>query len=150
MAIKTMHLGPGTLKLGAGALAVEGQITNCRVQAAENVTTGNNIPVLSGEELEGSERVRFNWTLSGSLLQDLDAAGVVDWSWTNKGTDQPFEFVPNTAEGRAVTGICKPIPITIGGAVTGTAGNPGDPASSDFTWRCKGGDDEPVFGAVTP
>lgn len=146
--IKTVNLGPGTLTLGAGPLAVEGQLRNCRVEAAENVTTTEAIPVLSGEELAGSERVSFNWTLAGTLLQDLDAAGVIDWSWTNKGTEQPFTFVPNTAEGREVSGICKPVPITIGGEVTGTAANPGAPLQSDFTWRCKGGDDEPVFGAV--
>jgi hypothetical protein len=148
MAIKTVHLGPGTLTLGSGPLAVQGQITNCRVQAAEQVASGNRTPVLSGEELEASERITFNWTLVGTLLQDWDAGGVVDWSWTNKGTEQPFVFVPSTAEARSVTGICKPVPITIGGAVTGTAANPGDPADADFSWRCKGGDDEPVFAAV--
>ncbi len=148
MAIKTYHLGPGSLTLGVGELAVQGQITNCRVEAAESVTTGNNIPVLSGEELSGSERITHTWTLAGNLLQDLDAAGVVDWSWVNKGTPQPFVFVPSTAEGRQVSGITIPIPITIGGEVTGTPDNQGDPARSDFTWRCKGGDAEPVFGAV--
>lgn len=148
MTIKTYNLGPGTLTLGAGALAVQGQITNCRVSAAEAVTAGAAIPVLSGEELEASERITFNWTLAGNLLQDLDAGGVIDWSWTNKGTEQPFTFVPSTAEGRSVEGICKPVPITIGGDVTGTAANPGDPAKADFSWRCKGGVDEPVFGNV--
>jgi hypothetical protein len=146
--IKTNHLGAGTLTLGAGALAVQGQITNCRVQAAEQVTTGTRTPVLSGEELEASERVNYNWTIAGNLFQDWDAAGVVDWSWTNKGTPQPFTFVPDTDAARQVTGICIPVPITIGGPVTGTPDNPGDPASSDFSWRCKGGDDEPVFAAV--
>jgi hypothetical protein len=148
MAIKKYNLGPGTLTLGAGALAVEGQLRNCRVEAAEQVTTTEAIPVLSGEELAGSDRVTFTWTLAGTLLQDLEAAGVIDWSWANKGTEQPFTFVPNTVEGRQVSGICKPVPITIGGDVTGTAANPGDPAQSDFTWRCLNGDDEPVFGDV--
>lgn len=148
MAIKTVHLGPGTLKLGSGPLAVAGQITNCRVEVAENVTTGTAIPVLSGEELAASERIDFAYTLAGNLLQDLDAGGVVDWSWQNKGTEQPFEFVPSTAAGRQVSGITFPVPITIGGDVTGTAAKPGDPARSDFSWRCKGGDDEPIFGAA--
>lgn len=148
MTIKTNHLGPGSLTLGSGPLAVQGQITNCRVSAAENVQTGNAMPVLSGEELAGSERITHNWTLAGNLLQDWDAAGVIDWSWTNKGTPQPFVFIPSTAEARKVTGICYPVPIEIGGDVTGTAANPGDPAQSDFSWRCKGGADEPEFGAV--
>ena len=146
MAIQSYRLGPGTLTLGTGPLAVSGQITNCRVEAAETVTPGTAIPVLTGEELAASDKIEHTWTLAGTLLQDLLDAGVVDWSWTNKGTPQPFEFVPNTPLGRGVTGLTFPIPITIGGAVTGTPDKPGDPATSDFSWRCKNGVDEPVFG----
>ena len=146
MAIQSYRLGPGTLTLGTGPLAVSGQITNCRVEAAEVVTPGTAIAVLTGEELAASDKIEHNWTLAGTLLQDLLDAGVVDWSWTNKGTPQPFEFVPNTPLGRGVTGTTFPIPITIGGAVTGTPDKPGDPATSDFSWRCQNGVDEPVFG----
>lgn len=145
MAIKTQHLGPGSLTLGTGPLAVSGQITNCRVEWAETVTTGTAIPVLSGEQLAASEKVSHAATLAGTLLQDWAAAGVIDWSYINKGTSQPFVFIPSTAAGRKVTGLCVPIPITIGGEVTGVAGNQGDPARADFSWRCKG---EPAFGAV--
>ena len=145
MPIKTQHLGPGSLTLGSGPLAVEGQITNCRVEWAEAVTTGTAIPVLSGEELAASERVDHTATLAGGLLQDWAAAGVVDWSWLNKGTPQPFVFIPSTAAGRKVSGVCFPIPITIGGDVTGTADNRGEPARADFAWRCQG---DPVLGAV--
>lgn len=148
MPIKTTHLGPGILTLGAGALAVSGQITNCRIEVSESVTTTDPIPVLSGEELAGSEKVDHAYVLAGGLLQDLDAGGVIDWSWTNKGTPQPFTFVPSTAAGRQVAGITTPVPITIGGDVTGTAAKPGEPARADFSWRCKGGDVAPVFGDV--
>lgn len=145
MAIKTQYLGPGTLTLGTGPLAVSGQITNCRVEASESVTTGTAIPVLSGEELAASERVDHSFTLAGNLLQDWAAGGVVDWSWINAGTEQSFSFVPSTAAARKVSGTIYPVPITIGGDVTGTAAKPGDPARSDFTWRCKG---KPAFGAA--
>lgn len=148
MPVKTYNLGPGILTVGAAPLAIQAQLRNCRVEASENVTSTDAVPVLSGEERAGSERVDFTWVLAGRLFQDIDAAGVVDWSWTHKGTDQPFTFVPSTAEGRQVTGICKPVPITIGGDVTGTAAKPGDPPESDFSWRCKNGDDEPVFEDV--
>lgn len=145
MPIRTQHLGPGSLILGSGPLAVQGQITNCRVEWTENVTTGTAIPVLSGEELAASERITHTATLAGSLLQDWAAAGVIDWSYTHKGTPQPFVFIPSTEAARQVVGVILPIPITIGGDVTGTADNRGEPARADFTWRCKG---EPDFGDV--
>lgn len=145
MPIQTQHLGPGTLTLGSGPLAVAAQIINCRVEWSESVTTGTAIPVLSGEELAASERVDHAATLAGTLLQHWAAAGVIDWSWINKGTPQAVVFIPSTAAARKVAGLIIPIPITIGGDVTGTAAKPGEPARSDFSWRFKG---EPTFGAV--
>lgn len=148
MTIKTYDLGPGTLTLGAGALQVAAQLTSCRVEASENVASSDAVPVLSGEELAGSERITFTYTLAGNLFQTLDTGEVVAWSWTNKGTAQAFAFVPSTAEAASVEGFTYPVPITIGGDVTGTAGNRGDKPRSDFSWRCKNGDDEPVFTAA--
>ncbi len=148
MAIKTYDLGPGTLTLGVGALQVAAQLTNCRVEASEQVTAVASVPVLSGEELTGDDRVAFTWTLAGNLFQTLDTGEVVAWSWANKGTPQDFAFVPSTAEGASVEGITYPVPITIGGDVTGTAASRGEKPRSDFSWRCKAGVDEPVFTAA--
>jgi hypothetical protein len=63
---------------------------------------------------------------------------VVDYTWTNAGEEVPFVAVPNTAEGRQVTGVCRLIPLTIGGEV------PTRP-TSDFEWAIIG---TPVLGAV--
>lgn len=140
MAIETYKLGPGTLTLGAGPLQVAGQITNARVDWSESVSGGRDpIPVLSGEELAGEDgNPSYNAVLAGTLLQDLAAAGVIAWSWTNKGTEQAFTFVPNTVEARQVQGILVPVPLTIGGDVKVEN-------TSDFSWRIIGDPDfEPV------
>ena len=141
MPINSDLLGPGTLTLGTGALEVASQLTSCRVNVSENVETGDKVKVLSGEELAADESVDFTYTLEGNFLQDLAAAGVVDWSWTNAGTEQEFTFVPNTARGRQVSGIVKPVPVSIGGDEVDAR------MASDFTWRVIG---TPVFGAVAP
>jgi hypothetical protein len=145
MTIKTYDLGPGTLTLGTAdtALAVSSQVRSCKVKASENVTTREAIPVLSGEEIAETSSETFSFTLEGKFLQDLEAGGVVDWSWLNKGTAQAFSFVPSTAKGREVEGFVKPVPLDIGGDVVKPGA--GDPPDADFVWRCVG---EPSFAAA--
>lgn len=145
MTVNTYDLFEGTLTLGSGPLAVAGQVTACRVEVTENVTETEAIPVLSGEELPASSSETFSYVLAGTFLQDLIAGGVQDWSWINKGTEQPFTFVPNTALGREVAGTLKPVPLQVGGDVARPGA--GDPPSADFSWRCVG---EPTFGDVAP
>src|SRR5687768_6489782 len=113
MPITTHKLGPGTLTLGAGPLNVSAQLTACKVTVSEEVTSTEDVMVLSGETLDGDESVDFSYVLEGTLFQDLAALGVVDWSWTNKGTEQAFTFIPNTVADRQVQGILKPVPLTI-------------------------------------
>lgn len=145
MTINTYDLFEGTLTLGAGPLAVSGQVTACRVEVTENVTTTQAVPVLSGEELPETSTETFSYVLAGTFLQDLIAGGVQDWSWINKGTPQPFVFVPNTALARKVEGNVKPVPLQIGGDVARPGA--GDPPSADFSWRMT---EEPTFGPVGP
>lgn len=135
MPIKRTKLGPGTLTLGAGALEVSAQLTGATVSAAESVSGGTDaIKVLSGEELAAEDGTpTYAFTLAGNFLQDLgDAASVVDWSWSNMGTDQPFTFTPTTAAGVSVSGTLVPVPLTIGGDEVDAD------MRSDFTWRIKG------------
>lgn len=139
MPINSDLLGPGELTLGDGPLDISAQLTSCRVNVSENVSQADSIKVLTLEELEGDESVDFTFTLEGNLLQDLQAAGVVAWSWTNAGTEQEFTFVPNNARARQVSGILKPVPISIGGDEVEQR------MRSDFTWRIVG---TPEFGAV--
>ena len=135
MPIKTTKLGPGTLTLGAAALEVNAQLTSATVAAAESVNGGTDaVKVLSGEELAATDGTpTYAFTLSGSFLQDLgDVASVVDWSWQNMGTDQPFVFTPNTTAGVAVSGTLVPVPLSIGGDEVDAN------MASDFTWRIQG------------
>ncbi|WP_408898644.1 hypothetical protein ACJ5H2_05925 [Nocardioides sp. R1-1] len=147
MTIETYQLGPGTLTLGAlgSALSVSSQVRSCAVETSENVTTRPAIPVLSGEKIAETSSETFSHVLTGTFLQDLAAGGVVDWSWQHRGTEQPFTFVPATAEGREVSGILKPVPLKVGGDVENEG--EGDPPSADFSWRIIGA---PTFGAVAP
>jgi hypothetical protein len=138
MAVKSFKMGPGLFTLGTGPLAVQSQVRALTVKAAERVERTDAIPVLSGEELEAEESVSFDWSLVGTILQDLDAAGVIDYSWTNKGTEVPFTFVPSTAEGRQVTGFTYPIPLDVGGDVDRTKS-----PEAGFTWRVKA---DPILG----
>lgn len=133
MAINSTVLGPGTLTLGTGALAVAAQLTACKVTVSENVTAGDTIKVLSGEQLAGVESVAFDYALEGTFLQDLGiTTGVVAWSWANKGTAQAFTFTPNTGAGTKVTGTLKPVPLQVGGD------DMDQRMASDFAWRVVG------------
>jgi len=147
MPIKTNTVGPGTLTLGSGALAVEAQVTSLTIESAENVTEpeSEDVPVLSGETLTndtGDEVVTFTWTLTGNLFQDWRVDGVVAWSWENAGTAQPFTYVPNSADGASFEGTVKPVPINIGGDVKAKG-------RSDFTWRLTG-QPVPTWQAADP
>lgn len=116
MAIKTFKMGPGTFKLGAlGAQDASCQVTSLRVECSENVQTVEAIPVLCGEELPREDTVSHEWKLAGAVLQDIDAADLVAYTWTNAGVEVPFEFVPSTAEGREVTGTTRIVPLALGG-----------------------------------
>lgn len=147
MTINTYTLGPGKLVLGSGPFNVQGQTRNCRVEWSENVTTRDAIPVLSGEEIAAGEAVTHSAVLAGTMLQDLIADGVVDWSWSQRGVEQDFVFVPNNTVDRAVKGVLKPVPLTLGGDVLGQQAAAGDPPTADFTWRCIG---FPIFGVYDP
>lgn len=140
MTIKKYTVGPGTLELG-GTLGIEAQVTAMRVEWSENVTTADTIAVLSGEETGGEEDADYRATLAGNVVQDIDAAGLVDYSWTNKGEEVPFVFVPNTAKGRSVTGVVAVAPITLGGDVKDKT------PRSDISWRIIG---DPTLGDVGP
>ena len=142
MPIGSYKMGPGTLTLGTGGdlLDVSLQVTNCRVEPAENVSRTDAIPVLGGDELPAEESADYTYRLRGTFLQDLAAGAVCDWTWVHAGEEQPFEFVPNTTAARAVTGTVRIVPLTIGGDVSKTVR-----PRSDFDMAVIG---EPAFGAV--
>lgn len=112
MTIQSFKMGPGTLTFGAVPLDVSCQVKELTIDPSTD--EGDSVDVLCGETLEGDETTR--WTMSGEVLQDLAAAGLVQWCLTNKAAVQAFVFVPSTAHGRKVTGFVKVRPIGIGGA----------------------------------
>lgn len=141
MTVNTLTMGPGTLTIGdVGSLkSFQSQITNCRL--VPNVDNGDPINVLSGESVPGDRDE--NWTLAGTIVQDFGAgaAGVdslVEWLFTNRGATMPFQFVPNTAIGRQISGDLTVEAVEIGGDVK-------TKPTSDFEFQVSG---DPVLEAA--
>lgn len=139
MAIKRYKMGPGTLQIDGTDYSA--QVRACRVAFSTNTTTTEETPVLSGEKIDGSASSSSTAALTANLVQDLDAAGMVEWSWLNSGQEVPVTFIPSTAKGREVTGTIVVAPIDLGGDVED------DRPSSDVSWPFVG---MPVLGAVGP
>lgn len=131
MAVKSVKLGPGTLKFGptTPTMDASAQVQNCVVGWDKD--KADDITVLTGEVVGGG--VTYTATLSGTFIQDLSTTGLVPWSWTNKGVSFPFEFVPNTANGAKVTGNVIVDPIDVG-----TTEDYGTTMASDFEWDIVG------------
>jgi hypothetical protein len=134
MPIKAQKLGTGTLTIGATGSPVDFSAQVTKVVVTWDKEKEDNVPVLSGEELEGDST--YTAKLTATLLQDFTDDGIVDWSWQNKGSVVPFEFEPNTEVGRSVTGMVTVDPIDLGGDVK-------KKNTSDIEWDCVG---EPAFG----
>jgi hypothetical protein len=100
------------------------------------------IPVLSGEELEGSEAVAHDFTLVGNVVQDGTEGGMVDFTWDNRGLPVACRFVPSTALGRVCTGTVVPVPLDFGGDVDRTSR-----PEAAISWRFT---EDPELGTVAP
>lgn len=129
----SFKMGPGTVKLGpAGVQNISIQVTSFTVQFTESVETVAAVPVITGDELPAEETPSVAWAVAGNVIQDLAAAGVVAYSWTNAKQELALEFIPSTADGRKVTGTIVMVPINLGGDAK-------QRPQSDFTWRGKAG-----------
>lgn len=138
MAIQSFKMGPGTLTFDAGAQVASAQVTKCAVEADESVKTTDAIPVLSGEELPQQDDVSLAWKLTGSVIQDIQAAGLVAFTWDNASEEVSFAFVPNSVEDRQVSGTVRIIPLSLGGDVNLRN-------TSDLSWAIIG---TPVLAAA--
>lgn len=137
--IRKYKVGPGTLKLGETGTETDFscQITNAVVAWSDE--TGDTIAVLCGDEEPGD--TTWSATLSGTMYQDpgtTTEAGLVEWTWANKGLTFPAVFIPSTDAGKQVTGTLVVKPLDFGGEVKTSP-------TSDFEWAFVG---EPVLGAV--
>lgn len=135
MPIKSNKMGPGTLTIGATGEQVDyaAQVASCTVKWSKN--QDDPVPVLSGEELPGD--TTWTATLAANVILDLTDDGMVEWSWTSKGDQVPFTFVPSAAADKAISGIVTVDPIDVGGDAKKTM-------RSDIEWACVG---EPTIGA---
>lgn len=141
MPITTEKLGPGILSFGVGPLAVQAQVTDVTIKWTEKVTSTPAIDVLSGEQVPEEEEVEYRAVLEFTALQDkLGAADLLAWSWTNKGTTQPFNFQPNTGTARKASGSVRVVPLNLGGKVKTRN-------TSTTTWACPIGS-TPIIGAA--
>ncbi|MHA7293695.1 hypothetical protein [Arthrobacter sp. HLT1-21] len=116
MAVKAHRLGPGVLEFGElGTLTQFGSQTTA-TKLTPSLEEEDSIPVLSGETLDGDDTL--TWTLSGTLLQSYDKAGLLHWAYENRLTVLPFKFTPSTAESDyGWKGFAKIIPLEVGGDV---------------------------------
>lgn len=108
-------LGPGSLILGdvGTPLDLSCQVTNI-VVAAEG-DSEDPVYTLCGNS-EAGERT-YAWTLSITAFQDVDADGIIDYTWKHAGTQVPFTFKPDLATGAQVDGNVIIDPVQLGGDV---------------------------------
>jgi hypothetical protein len=137
MAAKATKLGPGTLIIGETTTTLD---LSCQLSAAHiewDKDKEDDTPVLCGEDVAGG--VNYTAKLTGTVLLDLATGGMVDFTWTNKGQQFSFVFVPNAAEAMQVSGVLTVDPLDVGGDEVKKN------MSVDFEWDCVG---EPAFEAV--
>lgn len=115
MAVNTYKLGPGELTIGAvgSAQNISCQITKCSLTWDKD--SGDAVVVLCGDTVPGD--TTYAAKLSGTMYQDITATGYLQWSWTHKGEEHPFSFIPNTVAGITVTGTLVVDPLDMGGDV---------------------------------
>lgn len=139
MAVNYARFGSGTLTLGATPLDVSCQVVGALV--GSTVETGDAITTLCGDQITSG--LTTSSTLSGTMILDPIAGGVGEFTWTNHGTEQPFEFTPNDEAGVSVSGTVLVTRLDIGGEEYGAVMQP------EFEWAIVG---EPIvtWGTAPP
>ena len=113
MAIQAHTTGPGTLKIGD--VPTELAVACSKAMLKPSVETDDDVYVLSGDVITGEDS--FTWELDVTLFQSLDADGLTDYLFKNRGTVQSFTFKPNNDHGQEWTGKLKVRPMDVGGDV---------------------------------
>jgi hypothetical protein len=123
----TVKLGPGTLKIGATGSAID---VSCLVNNAQVKTDrSQDDPTwhLCGTATQAP--VTYAHTLEGNLdIDPTEATGLFALSWDQMGSEQDYEFTPNTEEGTAATGTLIIDPLDFG------ADEYGKTLNSDFAF----------------
>lgn len=115
MTVNYGTMGPGTLTIGVSGTLIEisCQITEATLSPDKNEEDALN--TLCGDVLAGD--VTYTWTLKGTVVQDWSDAGINKYCHDNAGTQQPFSFIPDTADGPTLSGTLTVDPIDFGGKV---------------------------------
>jgi hypothetical protein len=122
-------LGPGVLTVGATGSPVDfsNRCTSVKVTWKEDKV--DDVEVLSGDTIAGERN--YQATLEATVYQDdLQAGGLIAYSWNNKGSQVPFTFTPYTG-GISVTGELIVGPLDVGGDVS-------KKNTSDIKWAAVG------------
>lgn len=127
MAIKKRKVGPGRFVLLDETMLETDfscQLTNLVVSWTDEAE--DDVEVLCGDVEPGD--ITWSATAGGTMYQDRDLDGLVQWTWENKGKVYDSVFVANDADGTQVTGKVQVKPLDFGGEVGGTS------PTSDFEW----------------
>lgn len=114
MTATVIEIGPGTLTIGAPESLVDFADQCTSAELVPSVDKEKPRRVLSGRNVPGAR------TESAKLVCEfLNDFGVADsrseWLWDKRGTEQPFKYVPNDSNARAIEGTLVVEPIAIGG-----------------------------------
>lgn len=116
MPVKAPTVGPGRFTIGAAAALTNFSSQVRGAKLVPNVTKGDPIDVLSGEQAPG-DRTEEN-TLVVTLQSDFGhAESLTEWLWDHRGQQHPFEYVPNNTLERKITGSLVVEAVEIGGDV---------------------------------
>lgn len=129
---RAQKLGPGTLQLGEVGTGLDLSCQVTEVTVTWDNDTDDDLPVLCGDVIPGDDT--FTAELEATIVQDMVAGGVIDYTWKHRGEVVALTFTPTEGEAR-VTGRVKIIPVDLGGEVR-------KKNSSDVTWPFVG---EPTF-----
>src|SRR5215471_21365707 len=130
MTLQKRPVGPGRFTL----YDVDGTPTDFSCQLTSNTVawdddTDDSVAVLCGEEAAGD--TKWTATVSGTMHQDRNLNGLVQWTWENKGKTYDSKFVANNDDGVEVTGKVTVKPLDFGGDVKTSP-------TSDFEWSYVG------------
>lgn len=116
MPVEIDRLGPGTITFGSGTPDdFSLQVSRCVI--VPDVEEDDVTPTLG--EPEPVPQITTTWTLEGDAISDwANESGFVNYCMDNAGTEQAFEFVPNTGKSVKYSGTVQIRAMEIGGDVS--------------------------------
>ncbi len=124
-------LGPGVLEIGATGTEIDVSCLVNGVRITNDKNEGDETVKLCGTRVPGA--VTYSPTMTGNLDVDSDVDdGLFALSWAEPGSQQPFQFVPNSADGTSAAGTIQIDPLDFGADAFG------DTLTSDFTFTIVG------------